>query len=114
MGNPPTITRTLQDTVSYKTRTGMSVGGVPTYGSLQTASAKEWSKQEIVRSGTGEDLVTLHYINTYTNITKGSLLWLSGEDTDDDDAAHVVDIVEAYDSCAVRGSQWTLYVIKVE
>lgn len=114
MGNPPSITRSLQDTVSYKTIASYNAGGVPTYSSLQTASAKVWARYNVSTKSGGEELVVRHLVHTYTAIPKGAILWLPGEDTTDNEAGHIVDIVNQYDSLAVRGSQWTLYEILIE
>ena len=114
MTTPRSITRSLQDTISYKLRSGVGAGGVPTYGTLQTALGKYWSAEDVVRSGTGEEAVTKHLVHSYTEIPKGSLLWLPGENTADDEAGHIVDSVDRFNSLAVRGSQWTLYVMRIE
>jgi hypothetical protein len=104
----------MTQTVSYKEATGMSVTG-PIYGSLQTnTQAKVWKAQEIRNTGTGTELVTKHYVHLLSEIPKGSIIWLPGEDTDDNDAGHVVNSVSRYDSLAVRGTQWSIYVIDID
>ena len=114
MTNPRTLAATMQDTVSYKLRTDMGAGGVPTYGALQTASAKVWDRQNVQRDARGEEVITRNVVHSFTEIPRGSLLWLPGEDTTDDSKAHVVDYTYKHTSCGVRGNTWTMYEIRVE
>jgi len=114
MANPRSLTRSMQATVSYKLATGQDLYQQPTYGALQTALAKVWKEQVLKKTATGEELVTMHFVHTYTEIKKQSIIWLPGESTADLTAGHIVDAVGRFDSLAVRGAQWTLYVISIE
>lgn len=114
MANPRTLTVTMSDTISYKERSGVDAAGKPTYGTLTTAAAKVWDRQDVFRNNRGEEVVTRSVVHTFTDVPRGSLLWLPGEDTTDNDNAHIVDYTYKHVSCGARGSQWTLYEIKIE
>jgi len=111
---PRTLTRTMSDTISFKLQTGRGSGGVPTWGALLTCAGKWWSKRQLVTNGSGASLITKHYCHTFTKIPRGSLVFGPDDDTSDDNNGHIVDICNAFSSAAVRGTQWTMYEIKVQ
>ena len=114
MALPKTIAKTLSDTLSYKLSSGYAAGGVPSWGSLLTASAKVWEKYETHLNPNGEVTVTTHVIHTDTDIPKGSLVFLPDDSTADDENGHIVDVANRFDSSGVCGPQWTLYVLQVK
>lgn len=100
----------MRQTVTRAAISGVGSSGDPTYAATETRRVRQQSKQRVVRSSAGLEMIADTVVYDYEAWTVGDRIWLHGDDPTDADLVRTVYLVESSTSSV---DARTLYKITI-